>query len=341
MSSVVGLFVLAAGDVGSHYLDESSHCGTFYGSNTESRALQGRAMWNEARSLLGLPALGEERIPPEFFSPPAYITMCSNTSLYKHRQKTLAYKDVWKAGNNFFRGTLERSGQSCSDRDNDHSHNTEPMHGQLLFSFVRDPFARFVSGYREVAYRILTQHCADGNGTALNAAGGKTSNLTCSDLHPENGRLQYAAEQLLYLWLGGTTTQDKHHDDLCSTGSCQFKHLALMSGWLYGAPPYPRFLGRLECLPDDWVRLCATGSCPDSIQNYSAPTHQHPTSSDPFGHGAALLAFFEHDARPWRKAIELLYKLDRDCFGLGPGWSADHCATTPPPRPLKSPHTDN
>ena len=88
------------------------------------------------------------------------------------------------------------------------------------------------------------------------------------------------------------------------------------------------------------VRLCATGSCPDSIQNYTAPTHQHPTSSDPFGHGAALLAFFEHDARPWRKAIELLYKLDRDCFGLGPGWSADQCATTPPPRPLKSPHTD-
>ena len=155
----------------------------------------------------------------------------------------------------------------------------------------------------------------------------------------ENGRLQYAAEQLLFLWLGGTTTQDKHHDDLCSTGSCQFKHLALMSGWLYGAPPYPRFLGRLECLPDDWVRLCATGSCPDSIQNYSAPTHQHPTSSDPFGHGAALLAFFEHDARPWRKAIELLYKLDRDCFGLGPGWSAG-CATTPPPRPLQLPRTD-
>ena len=91
---------------------------------------------------------------------------------------------------------------------------------------------------------------------------------------------------------------------------------------------------------DDWVRLCATGSCPDSIQNYTAPTHQHPTSSDPFGHGAALLAFFEHDARPWRKAIELLYKLDRDCFGLGPGWSADQCSTTPPPRPLKSPHTD-
>ena len=184
MSSVVGLFFLAAGDVGSHYLDESSHCGTFYGSNTSSRALQGRAMWNEARALLGLPALGEERIPPEFFSlPHAYITMCSNTSLYKHRQKTLAYKDVWKAGNNFFRGTLERSGQLCSDRDNDHSRNTEPMHGQLLFSFVRDPFARFVSGYREVAYRILTEHCADGNGTALNAAGGKTSNLTCSDLH--------------------------------------------------------------------------------------------------------------------------------------------------------------
>ena len=53
--------VLAAGDVGSHYLDESSHCGTFYGSNTESRALQGRAIWNEARALLGLPPLAEER----------------------------------------------------------------------------------------------------------------------------------------------------------------------------------------------------------------------------------------------------------------------------------------
>ena len=40
MSSVVGLFVLAAGDMGSDYLDEASLCGTFYGSkHQKSRML--------------------------------------------------------------------------------------------------------------------------------------------------------------------------------------------------------------------------------------------------------------------------------------------------------------
>ena len=54
MSSVVGLFVLAA-------VNETIHCSTFYTSSTESRTLQARAIWNEARALLGLPPLAEER----------------------------------------------------------------------------------------------------------------------------------------------------------------------------------------------------------------------------------------------------------------------------------------
>ena len=65
-----------------------------------------------------------------------------------------------------------------------------------------------------------------------------------------------------------------HHDDLCSTGSCQFKHLALMSGWLYGAPPYPRFLGGLSA-----SRTTGCGCAPQGVALIRSKTTLPPPTS--------------------------------------------------------------
>jgi len=60
----------------------------------------------------------------------------------------------------------------------------------------------------------------------------------------------------------------------------------------------------------------------------------HESSTDPFGHGKALLRFFANDTRAWRQAIEVLYALDRDCFSLSPSFDGGGQCDDPRPRPI-------
>ena len=63
------------------------------------------------------------------------------------------YNDIWKCGNNFFQSRLT---EYCNSTVNINKMNN----GNFVFSFVRNPMERFISAYREVAFRT-TQCCND------------------------------------------------------------------------------------------------------------------------------------------------------------------------------------
>ena len=127
----------------------SSQCRTFINGNDTIKNSIGGDIWNEARRELGLHSIDKSsNIMYYFKHAHTEQTKCSNSPL--------EYKDIWKCGNDFFQFNL---------RDNCHSvvsHGMQP-HDSFVFSFVRNPFDRFESAYREVAYRIHVNLCKNKN----------------------------------------------------------------------------------------------------------------------------------------------------------------------------------
>jgi hypothetical protein len=282
-----------------------AECRRFFDASEGAQKTAAAVVWNDARRTLGLSPVDEDTVWNTHFFHKGYVevTRCASAPL--------TYKDVWKGGNNFFQFNME---QKCAAR------RWSPWETAYVFSFVRNPFDHFVSAYREVAQRIRDIMC-DGKPrtTAL-----EMGDLTCGDV-TEAKDTERIAERILLHFLDGRKA------------SYFYDHFSLMSAFLFSAAPFPSFVGRLECVADDWNAMCAAapGRCPAALQTYDALSHdlgRHDQSShDAFGYGAGFEALLRTKPQ-WRRAVEQLVALDVACFDMH-----TDCTYYPPPMPLPPP----
>jgi len=282
-----------------------AECRSFWSADEAGKRRRAARVWNGARAALGKDALSESTVwQTGFFAVERVeVSQCHDS---------FAYKDVWKAGNDFFQFNLQRS---CGA----HVSVSPTTDLGSVFSFVREPFGRFVSAYREVAARIYQAMCA--GGATLTRVG--VADVTCAQMAPGSGAAMRVAEAVLEHFLDG-----QHFTYL-------YGHFSLMSAFLFTHTPYPRFVGRLECIETDWPRMCREHGCPatlNEVSKLSTDLGQHTdTSNDVYGHGAGLEALFESHPM-WRIAVQQLVSLDVACFDF-----ETQCVHHPPPSPQPPP----
>ena len=109
-----------------------------------------------------------------------------------------------------------------------------------------------------------------------------------------------------------------------------FWHVALMAANLFaraGDHYSPLdFVGTLENIEADCVRMCEEHECPPHLQSYQdfdTKTGQHESSADTFGHGAGLARAFTEEPQ-LAAAVRRLISLDEDCFHDVLGRGARH-----------------
>ena len=266
-------------------LNYTNQCSKFWDASVQERRTMGARIWNEARQHLHLPPMTEDAIwnTKYFNRPNPELTRCAGSRL--------TYKDVWKGGNNFFQFNMV-------DKCNAHtSASYEPF--VYVFSFVRDPLARFVSAYREVSLRAYNKWCTIAHPGSVPIPG-----VSCTDFEDAT-RAEYLALKILTHFLNGYNL------------SYYYEHFILESAFLLTTPPYPSFVGRLECVEDDWARLCSNGVCPSGVSAYDKlDLHmgQHVKSSgDVYGHGLGLEQLMARNPNV-RRAIERLVAPDVACL---------------------------
>lgn len=263
----------------------------FFLLSSENRAKYQIRTWNAAKKIVGLPPSSLNMISRNnFFEKTAVdVIGCAQGASFH-------YKEVWKAGNNFFRENMYRY---CHATDNPLSlgYGSDPF----TFSFVRDSFSHFESAYREVAGRILIYYCVN----KPNRHRVEQTNLTCKDV-ANPSKAEFVAEQLLLDFLKGNKL------------TYYYDHFSLMSAFLFSKKPYPSFIGRLETIEKDWNHMCSvTSKCPSTLDDYSKLSKelgQHPiTSHDKFGHGAGFRRLLQKKPE-WALAIRKLVELDDICL---------------------------
>ena len=260
--------------------------------------------WNEARRILGMSPQAESIIWGNnyYYKTGTEVTQCKN----------IAYKDVWKGANNFFEFNLR---QQCTSPVYKTS-NQYLTHTENVFSFVRDPMARFISAYRTVASRTF-RSCCDEN--LRLKSGCVLRGVSCNIL---SGNELGLTEIILTKWINSEQM------------SYYFKHFDLMTTFLYSTLPYPKMVGRLECVNHDYDRICSALSCPQELITYDKLNEDlghHESSLDINHFGTHLLWFLENNTK-WKKAIQKLLYLDYECFQFD-----SDCEFDPPPSPSPPP----
>ena len=192
------------------------------------------------------------------------------------------------------------------------------------FSFVRDPFSHFVSGYREAMKRTYKMCCnAPTQEGALPTPRGEWPR-PIRDSQELGWQCRYDCS--LFVGEGTKSLAKAVMSDILdlslfhgSHWNPHFQHVALMFANILGERSWhiPDFIGRLESIGSDWDRMCALHGCPKRLATYDKldkSAGQHPeTSSDQYGHGAGLIALFEEEPR-LKNAVRKLLRLDEDCL---------------------------
>ena len=289
-------------------LSFGKECASYYGTTRkETRGKIRREIWKEARQEVGLLLPSN---PPHYLfesHPFSDIVSCSPSST-----SSLAYKEVWKNGNNFFEHNLYRL---CNARRHPGRIDTFQRRDVLLFSFVRDPFSRFVSAYREVVFRYYRRSCrpgvSDKTKTRKRTRQAKTipGFPSCSEMRNANQSSLVARKVLTYFFSGSHIPEELH--------------FALQSAFLLSRPPYPSFYGRLERQEEEWKRLCRlpsprkglSSSCNPSVLLDTRVGVHKETSSDSMSHGKGLLHLLKTEPK-WRRGIDVLLRMDRSCFSF-------------------------
>lgn len=224
--------------------------------------------------------------------------------------KAFAYRTVWKGGNNFIR---ENMANLCNV-----SSSAAVLHEDtFIFSFVRDPFSHFISGYREATLRTFETCC-----NIPKNEGDEPTSKAIDNEHVDAAKCKYDCS--LFVGEERTTQLAKAFiydllDLSLLNDDFDFLHVALMSANLFADKRQrrPDFIGALETIDEDWSRMCATGNCPEHLKSYhDLDTHigQHAKSShDQYGHGAGLKKAFEEEPQ-LERAVRKLLSLDEDCL---------------------------
>ena len=261
-----------------------SLCTLFYNGTDADQAYLADQIVANARYEAGLPPLA----PGEAMAHGGKFFTIVHERFVCGGDEKMAYRNVWKGGNNFIRGNMQEGMENCTAASKGLSVNVDKA---FEFSFVRDPFSHFVSGYREATMRTYKQCCnAPTQEGALPTPRGEWPRPI-----RESQELGWRCRYDCSLFVGeGTKSLAKAvMSDILdlslfhgSHWNPNFVHVALMFANIFGERSWrrPDFIGRLESIGSDWDRMCALHGCPERLATYGKldeSTGQHKeTSSD-------------------------------------------------------------
>eukprot|EP00040_Diaphanoeca_grandis_P026795 m.150565 g.150565 ORF g.150565 m.150565 type:complete len:370 (-) comp30732_c0_seq4:414-1523(-) len=297
--------------------------------------------WNRARAAAKLsPPLISTSVPNSFTWPVVKHSMVlrfvSGRALNLYVCQNLAYVRVFKCANNAIHANLLDSCSRDPHRrwiehstiphqfwDNRFAQGVSTSNKLVVYTFVRDPFSHFISGYREAAFRTFRDCCdlrVDITKKQSTLGRKKKGNRHCNYwFGPECDTFadpKTTARYFLRLLLDANLENG------------YFAHLFTMVSFVYaelhGRFQEPDFIGRLENgLDNEYDRLCQLQQdlCPRSLTptNMSLDSKKmhvnHTESSgDVFGFGRGLQEVFKESPH-LLQAVKILIEPDVACFG--------------------------
>ena len=302
-----------------------------YAHNQSARATaRVVALWQAARAAAGKPPLTPSELRARL---PFMLDFYSKAhgAMPLALQRRAEYVVNWKAANNMVRENLFFKPRSTSlnmrpTHDVDHSlhwtnaqwarlegeavHDTRQQRSpyndrQWRFTLVREPLARFVSGWMEFSYR----HLLTRSGPQLRR------DVSTEELAEEfvGALLDADPTSILTNWSRPRhEVREKFHEHLIMA-----EHYYPMSGVLATWPV--DFVGRVEELRADWAALRAAYAQRGlvnlpSYEDLELSAGGHSSSRDPFGTRAGLQALL-HRRPDLRQAVCKLLTPDYTCFG--------------------------
>ena len=340
----------AAGPAGHGAYVMPSACRDFYRSNGNDEqilaAIQQR--WQLARRIARLPPLNNEQLEArsacmwDFNHRRHAITVVNGSECIAAGGASFAYLNVWKSANTFMEQNIR---SFCHGRGVDKTVSTASgimPAPPRIFTFVRNPWSHFVSGYRETTLRTFRRCCVRANGTAgANLSQWKPGVWRNNCTGEERGCIWARAnstalartfiQHLLDANFGNVHALNSHWPLSLRRASKSRKRR--VSRWrpklLLEGPGHmnpqagafsvfmPGYVGRLETFEADWDAMRGWNGFPPTFPpKYTElmfTVGHHPSSDDPLGRGAAMVALAEAEPHLRDAVLELL-RVDYDCF---------------------------
>ena len=221
---------------------------------------------------------------------------------------TFAYVQVWKSANDFFTNNLEAMCRGKLERVPPSAEGSRRVGslGARQFTFVRDPWDHFMSGYTETTWRTFVQCCTHARpswGCPAGQCNCSASSYPCA-AQPQN--TTDLARDFVVALLDADRERVLSPRHALVHPDHMYPQAGLLRVW------HPEFVGHLETLQQDWDHVAAWLDMPRAA-SLDAKLGRHETSSDPLGRRAALSRLFRAEPK-WRDAILHLLRIDFDCW---------------------------
>lgn len=273
-------------------------CASFYHQNSETQVIVVRKLWQEARAIAGLGPVADEqliarqRVMLKFFTFPfecSHYLFCGRTPF--------TYMQVWKSANNFIEGNLHRAcnrkkeGWWAEAKENSVCAATPATRA---FTFVRNPFAHFVSGYVDATFRTYTVCCRNNSKDAVgelhqwSLVCGKMNEFACAPVGDTGQASIGLAAEFMTAFLDADINllMSRRHVAVMP------QHMYLQAGILRRFPKKnATFVGHIESFKRDWdFGLTSLGLPRYAALNKNIGEHSD-TSNDILRRRTALLAY--------------------------------------------------
>ena len=250
--------------------------------------------WNAARLAMGLPPVEFNSRQKEYVQ--KFFHKSHSSVVYNISNRPIRYVINWKAANMNVRANLYRServskGHRRKEASANHTLDVRYRDGITrslvqkfgftdifdipAFTFVREPYSRFVSALVEVYYRLH-----------------KKGSIKLQDGHVTAEIIEDDFRRLL---------------DFGQAMNTAWMHIFPMAGILHAGAP--EIIGLLESLPQGWGEVNQYYSLRMKFLNLSS----HASSSDTLGVRGALSTLFRNNSS-FLKAICTLIEIDYICF---------------------------
>lgn len=250
--------------------------------------------WNAARRAIGLPPVEFDSNQKDYIQ--QFFHKSHSSVVYNVSNRPIRYITNWKAANmnvraNLYRGERVSKGYRREEASANHTLDVryrDAITRSLVqrfgftdifdipaFTFVREPYDRFVSAMVEVYYRLHRKR-----------------SMTLQDGHVTASIIEEDFIKLL---------------DFGQAMRTAWMHIFPMAGILHAGAPV--IVGLLESFSDGWTEVNQYYSVKLKFLNLTS----HASSSDVLGVRMALSTLFRHDSR-YLKAICTLLEIDYICF---------------------------